>query len=198
METFSALQAICAGNSPVPGEFPAQRPVTRSFDVYFDLRPNKRPSKQSWGWWFETPSRPLCRHRNGSSISCRQFKILYLILAYVTLCSLMTPFDVKHPWKTLVPVMACRLLDTNPLSGLNEPLRINFNESSIKSSYVSLKKITFESVVCVKWWTLHMSCTMVSLTTVVWRQFSFTCCRWRRGGGGSGRKSVCGRGQILP
>ena len=51
METFSALLAICAGNSPVPGEFPTQRPVTRSFDVYFDLRPNKRLSKQSWGWW---------------------------------------------------------------------------------------------------------------------------------------------------
>ena len=64
METFSALLAICAGNSPVPGEFPTQRPVTRSFDVYFDLRPNKRLSKQSWGWWFETQSRPLWRHRN--------------------------------------------------------------------------------------------------------------------------------------
>ena len=38
METFSALLAICAGNSLVPGEFPAQRPVTRSFDVFFDLR----------------------------------------------------------------------------------------------------------------------------------------------------------------
>ena len=42
METFSALLAICAGNSPVNGEFPAQRPVTRSFDVSFDLRLNKR------------------------------------------------------------------------------------------------------------------------------------------------------------
>ena len=66
METFSALLAICAGNSPVPGEFPAQRPVTRSFDVSFDLRPNKRLSKQWWGWWFETISRPLWRHRNVS------------------------------------------------------------------------------------------------------------------------------------
>ena len=64
METFSALLAICAGNSPVPGEFHTQRPVTRSFDVYFDLRPNKRLSKQSWGWWFETPSHPFWRHRN--------------------------------------------------------------------------------------------------------------------------------------
>ena len=43
---FSALLAICAGNSPVTGEFPAQRPVTRSFDIFFDLRLNKRLSKQ--------------------------------------------------------------------------------------------------------------------------------------------------------
>ena len=64
METFSALLAICAGNSPGTGEFPAQRPVTRSFDVFFDLRPNKRLSKQWWGWWFETPSCPLWRHCN--------------------------------------------------------------------------------------------------------------------------------------
>ena len=45
METFSALLAICAGNSPVTGEFPVQRPVTRSFGVVFDLRLNKRLSK---------------------------------------------------------------------------------------------------------------------------------------------------------
>ena len=64
METFSALLAICAENSPVPGEFPAQRPVTRSFDVFFDLHPDKRLSKQWWGWWFETPSHSLWRHRN--------------------------------------------------------------------------------------------------------------------------------------
>ena len=65
METFSALLAICAGNSPVPGEFPTQRPVTRSFDVSFDLRLNKQLSKQWWGWWFETLSCLLWRHRNG-------------------------------------------------------------------------------------------------------------------------------------
>ena len=64
MEAFSALLAICAGNSPVSGEFPTQRPVTRSFDVFFDLRLNKRLSKQWWSWWFETPSPPLWRHRN--------------------------------------------------------------------------------------------------------------------------------------
>ena len=65
METFSALLALCAGNSPVDGEFPAQRPVTRGFDIFFDLHLNKRFSKQSWGWWFETSSRSLWRHRDG-------------------------------------------------------------------------------------------------------------------------------------
>ena len=35
METISALLAICEGNSPVTGEIPAQRPVTRGFDVFF-------------------------------------------------------------------------------------------------------------------------------------------------------------------
>ena len=64
METFSAFLAICAGNSPGTGEFPAQRPVTRSYDAFFDLRLNKRLSKQSRGWWFETLLRPLWRHCN--------------------------------------------------------------------------------------------------------------------------------------
>ena len=64
METFSALLAICVGNSPVPGEFPTQRPVTRSSDVFFDLRLNKRLSKQLWGWWFEMLLCSLWRHCN--------------------------------------------------------------------------------------------------------------------------------------
>ena len=46
METFSALLAYCAGNSPVTGEFPAHRPVTRSFDVFFDLLLNQQLNKQ--------------------------------------------------------------------------------------------------------------------------------------------------------
>ena len=55
------------GNSPVSGEFPAQRPVTRSFDIFFDQRLNKRLNKQSWGWWFETLSCPFWRHCNATS-----------------------------------------------------------------------------------------------------------------------------------
>ena len=56
METFSALLAICAWNSLVTGEFPAKRTVMRSLDVFFDLHLNKWLSKQTWGWWFRTPS----------------------------------------------------------------------------------------------------------------------------------------------
>ena len=62
METVSVLLALGAGNSPVTGEFPSQRPVTRSLDVFFDLRLTKRLSKPSRGWWFETPMRSLWRH----------------------------------------------------------------------------------------------------------------------------------------
>ena len=60
----SALLAFCAGNSPVPGEFPAQRPVTRSFDVFVDLQLNKQLSKQRWRCWFEMSSHSLRRHCN--------------------------------------------------------------------------------------------------------------------------------------
>ena len=49
---------------PLCGEFTGQRPVTRSFGVFFYLRLNKRLSKQSRGWWFDMPSHPWWRHCN--------------------------------------------------------------------------------------------------------------------------------------
>ena len=64
MKTFSASLALCEGNPPATGGFPSQRPVTRSFDIFFDLCLNKRLSKQSRRRWFETPSRSLWRHCN--------------------------------------------------------------------------------------------------------------------------------------
>ena len=106
METFSAILTICTGNSLVIGEFPAQRPVTRSFDVFFDLRPNKRLSKQSWGWWFETPSCPLCRHCNGTQSQAWKLMALLLgikyiskwILAWISNCILIKLWNavIKH------------------------------------------------------------------------------------------------------
>ena len=79
METISALLALCAGNSPVTGEFPSQRPVTRNFDVFFDLRLNKRLSKQSWGWWLETTSRSLWRHCNEWHVQAKHGDFKYCI-----------------------------------------------------------------------------------------------------------------------
>ena len=66
VETFSALLALCTGNSPVTGEFPAQRPVMRSFDVFFDLRLNTQLSKQPRSWGFDTPTRLLWHHCNAT------------------------------------------------------------------------------------------------------------------------------------
>ena len=71
------------GNSPVTGEFPAQRPVTRSFDIFFDLRLSKRLDKQSKRRWFETPSPSLWRHRNDIS--------RYFLLHQHQLCFLSAP-----------------------------------------------------------------------------------------------------------
>ena len=59
METFFRVTGVTG-----PGDFPTQRPVTWGFDVFFDLRLNKRLSKQPWGWWFETPSWSLWRQCN--------------------------------------------------------------------------------------------------------------------------------------
>ena len=117
METFSALLSICAGNSPITGEFPAQRPLTRSFDVFFELRLNKRLNKESWGWWFETPSRPLWRHCNemvkirmevfhdSERCSCdfRQSRRLFLTcINHVTLKRYKSIFAIFHGGKITV------------------------------------------------------------------------------------------------
>ena len=60
---FRVTGPLC-GEFTGTGEIPAQRPVTRSFDVFFGLRLNKRLSKQPWGRWFKTPSWSLWRYCN--------------------------------------------------------------------------------------------------------------------------------------
>ena len=91
------------------GKFPAQRPVTQSFDVFFDLCPNKQLSKQPWGWWFETPSWSLWRQCNG-----------YHIIIFITRASrLLIPlwFDIQcihslaHPPWTKWPPFCWRNIE---------------------------------------------------------------------------------------
>ena len=121
METFSALLAICVGNSPVTGEFPTQRPVTRSFDVFFDPRLNQHLSKHSWGWWFETPSCPLWRQSNMIDSNHRHHIHYIQLQAYPTLVDLvylLSTYRSRQPivsqwcliwyhksWSTLVEVL---------------------------------------------------------------------------------------------
>ena len=107
MEKFSALLAICAGNSPVTGDFPAQRPVTRSFGVSFDLDLHNRLSIQSRGWWFETPSRPLRRHCYGYD----QFGKWWIILIsdYEYFSSGMLHFEMSNADIDKVSTVKCKL-----------------------------------------------------------------------------------------
>ena len=74
---FRVTGPLC-GEFTGPGEFPAQRPVTRCFDVFFHLRLNKRLSKQPWGWWFETAGWSLWRHRNVISYCYMAIKMFHL------------------------------------------------------------------------------------------------------------------------
>ena len=89
METFYALLGLCAGNLPVIGEFPSQRPLTRSFDVFFDIRLNKRLSEQSWGWWFETPSRSFWRNCNvvlNEDTRCSRSRLMRPVCQHIYCC----------------------------------------------------------------------------------------------------------------
>ena len=85
---FRVTGHLCGGFT---GEFPSQRPVTRNFAVCFDLCLDKRLSKQSRGWWFETPSRSLWRNCNAATKhdeapTVRIFHGMYYILEWKVVC----------------------------------------------------------------------------------------------------------------
>ena len=106
---FRVTGPLC-GEFTGPGEFPAQRPVTRSFDVFFHLRLNKRLSKQPWGWWFETPPWSLCRQCNVMPLPCGSWQVKPAIWPH-------------RSRSTLAQVMTCCL--TAPGHYLNQCLWIN-------------------------------------------------------------------------
>ena len=120
METFSVLLAICAGNSLIPGEFPAQRPVTRSFDVFFDLGLNKRLSKQSGSWWFEMLSCPLWFLRQGcDSVFSGYFVLNGLVLDCSKSINLYLPMQWSYHLKTSI----CFVFTIFILIGRNSDIR---------------------------------------------------------------------------
>ena len=108
---FRVTGPLC-GEFNGPGEFPPQRPVTRSFDVFFDLRLNKRLSKQPWGWWFETPSWSSWRHCNVTSTLSPLFQYKTRMLKchdttfrgiFCSQFALGSIFDVFYQWP-IIPI----------------------------------------------------------------------------------------------
>ena len=76
METFSAVLAFVRGihRSPVNSPHKGQWHGALMFSLICAL--NKRLKKQSWGWWFETPSRSLWRHCNVAQRSTMPFPMV--------------------------------------------------------------------------------------------------------------------------
>ena len=140
METFSAWLALCAEKSPVSGEFPAQRPVTWSFDVFFDLYLNKHLSKQSWGWWFQMLSCPLWRHCN--DYLHREFHWLPMFLAHF-----FRPHDHWHLTKSSV----CGTLGVN--SSPPEQNVCHFADDIYSDAFSWMKHFVF-------WITISLKCVL--------------------------------------
>ena len=101
---FRVTDPLC-GEFTAPGEFSAQRPVTRIFDVFIDLCLNKRLSKQPWGWWFETPAWSLWRHRNACLwLECvlpKPYRVVELIVSFSSENTWMIGFVL---WTNLCPI----------------------------------------------------------------------------------------------
>ena len=118
-----------------PGEFPAQRPVTRSFEVFFDLRLNKRLSKQSWGWWFETLPRPLWRHSDELS-NTRNNICLRRALKYI---HLLLNFNLQTSFPHITGCIIKRTIPQGPI------LQTGICQASIRimpwiSNYINVKE----------------------------------------------------------
>ena len=138
METFSALLALCVANSAVIVEFPSQRPVTRSFDVFFDVRLNKRLSKQSWGWWVETPSCSLCRHCNVSIRQTVGFVPVKSRFIYVCVCFIhISSYWFVSVCSTFLVRSPCYKLRTFHEYLLTSRMCANLHKNAVSTSRIS-------------------------------------------------------------
>ena len=121
------------------GEFTGPRWIPRTkasdaiFDVFFDLCLNKRLSKQSWGWWFETLSRPLWRHFNG-------FSSLAPLQTYIKKQGRTYDGTLKH--MKYIQLTHCGIVTTNGYINLFYAFREIFIFTLLNSKY--------------SWWFSHM------------------------------------------
>ena len=134
---FRVTGPLC-GEFTGPSEFPTQRPVTRSFAVYFDLRLNKRLCKQSWGWWFETLLCPLWRHSNGRRVASDTLVIIsahngLLLDRRQAITWSSAAYMCQWTGSSLVQIMACRYLNQSCVIinwTLRNKLQWSFNPNS--------------------------------------------------------------------
>ena len=144
---FRVTGHLC-GEFTGPGEFPTQRPLTRSFDVFFDLRLNKRLSKQPWGWWFETPSCSLWRHRNANAdapmVLCSE-RFGDLVTNYLPICVWR-----RLPRELMSPVKWSSRAVGPSLSSISQGLHMAHKKPEHEYGfipYLLVKKITSKSPV---------------------------------------------------
>ena len=158
METFSALLALCAENSPVTGEFPAQSPVMRSFDVFFELHLNKQFSKQWRCWWFEMPSHPLWCHCNGMALLSQILTMNY---------------PIANSWNCLCQIQSLIKFLKLSYSILQYHMRLNcvLMKFNIICVYIHTCWVHTTPDLAFYWWSTHVyGISLDYLTDVYWIQ----------------------------
>ena len=78
MEIFSALLDLCAGNLPIIGVFPTQRPVRRSFDVLTDVCLNTRRKTSYRQWRQNAAGDSVITHTDRSRYNTVQYNTIWL------------------------------------------------------------------------------------------------------------------------
>ena len=178
---FRVTGPLC-GNTPVPGEFPAQKPVTRSFGVFFDLHLNKPLSKQPRGWWFETRLRSLWRHFNKNPHNrhliarygvcfVRTYSDLYNDLVFDALCDISCYIASRYSGTRLLWVKGFQwysnmwYIISQELSTLNQIVVEYMNPS-----FITLQQIHSRSTVRNKYrkWFCHESCRHFIFRGSIW------------------------------
>ena len=131
---FRVTGHLC-GEFTVTGEFPAQKPVTRSFDVFFDLRLNERLSKQSW---FKTP----CAHYDVTVMSILPWlKTESCHDTNLILTSLVAPELVKTTTSgiTSVEIIGNSWFSVNKVGDCNPNDRWDFPRTFVTPGFVHLR-----------------------------------------------------------
>ena len=149
METFSSSLAICTGNTQVPGEFPAQRPVTRSFDVFFDLRLNKRLGNQpNWNSHTQKIVNKISRTLGVMNRLKRYLPISAMKLMYDSLILSHLKFGITNwgfEWDRISKLQkrALRIMTNSKYNAHTEPLFKQLHLLKVKDIF---------DVQCLKFW----------------------------------------------